>query len=626
MANRNQIETSAVSVITSILNRIDNIDTEFHSKDKNISFDGDLILYKSGIFKKTNYLGKLRVQIKGRTINQLPKPGKHNFSIDNDDAKIYYSEGGVFYFIVLFQKKDISSYKIYYKFFSSQQIRNRFLEMKKNNHKSVGTFIFFELNEKSKSNFYQYCIECIKLQKKQMPLTENPIDTIYKTFDLEKANSLHLFGFTENAKFYEIVVIGGAFHPKELLISTNDADLDSLYSVDEWNTSVCIYDGIEIPVWFQDSKFSITVKKIVIHNFRNGEGKIFSTKQSILKRSEHEYEIDVLPCLTIKTKGNRFTYNLTTKGSLIDRINAINILYAVYCDDLYIDSIKMSFHPKSIKKEEKEFFSIIPDLHAYSESILKVCEYIPVLEQVLYREFNREESDQLYQLSNLLNNNHEASEEELGLSHYQIGGIDIILLYYKVLENGKKVWKYCNPFNTIGIQLYYSYTENQTQKFEPITLFTIFNSDSWLKSMNLNREAVVRSIDPLDISKIHTREKLNNLVLNLIAAFDQSSNEEFLNLAEKIIQKIDEAPNREDYIHINFLQIKIRKEKSLNHKDRTWLNELLDNIEGDDQSEALYCSSLILLGRFNEASKLLATMNQEEKKRITEYPIITLLK
>lgn len=93
------IEHMAVNHINSlILKPGTKLESAIPVNDKGVSFDGSINLYKTSFFRKKDLLGIIPVQIKGKTVKAI-SPIQAKFSVNMDDLRNYYNEGGVIYFV-----------------------------------------------------------------------------------------------------------------------------------------------------------------------------------------------------------------------------------------------------------------------------------------------------------------------------------------------------------------------------------------------------------------------------------------------------------------------------------------------------------------------------------------------
>lgn len=93
------VEKAAVNKLESLLLECTHLDPYIDTNDRTPFTDGHIEIYSSESREKRNFIGKVSVQVKGRTI---PKSGKWgpSISISRVDLDGYLKDGGVLYFVV----------------------------------------------------------------------------------------------------------------------------------------------------------------------------------------------------------------------------------------------------------------------------------------------------------------------------------------------------------------------------------------------------------------------------------------------------------------------------------------------------------------------------------------------
>jgi len=622
MSSTNQIENLAKSHIETELNEIPNIETAFSAKDKFVSFDGNIIIYKynkSSTTKKENILGMLPSQIKGRTFDKLPKPGSHAFSVDKEDMKVYYRESGVIYFIVTFLKNDNSKYRIYYNYLAPANIKDKY----KNCGKSA-RFTFFEFTADAKTKFYSYCKNLLKVRRQQGILSQRPIEdqTICEDEKQETYDTYCFNGSTDDAIFFDITFHKESEKNGKMTIITNSRDWRSLTKVTDWIPSVILKNGLTIPIEHSiNGTFSIHEIGSTSLKFTNTSGKFFYTQQTFVKIDNY-LKVTLSECLELLIYEKKVTANLNKLGTLSERITAIFFLKSLASNELLIND--KPFKLKDIPKK-----GLIRDLPEIYKSVTRIDLFvneIPVLSSLREKRLSDDIKNYIERLSEEYYSISE-STDDIGYEFCQkkIDTISIVLLKHTYLENGKKVQRFYDPFdgeidNRIKIWLINSKDEIIAEK---VSFFCTVSIEFWELAMNLNIDIVFNSISSLDFENKAIRDKINFLVLNLLTAYDNVNRENILSLAWKIIEKLDSYKDiDEDCFHINLLQTKKRIIGELDSNDITWL---ISHIQDQYKNTPIECAALILLGHKQAAKEKLAILPIPEREQILDYPIVHFL-
>jgi len=124
-----KIENIAINAINNEICKYDVLISDIEKNDKTISLDGSIDLYKTKQLTAQNHLGKIPVQIKGKTVKKFSTVLiKHN--VKKVDLKNFIQDGkGAIYFVV--EILPSSKTKIYYHVFSLENTNKILENMKK---------------------------------------------------------------------------------------------------------------------------------------------------------------------------------------------------------------------------------------------------------------------------------------------------------------------------------------------------------------------------------------------------------------------------------------------------------------------------------------------------------------
>lgn len=119
MMNSNRIESLAVNAVEDFFAKIKRINPMIPFADKEPSWDGFLYLYPDDSMKKETMIGRIPVQVKGKTgefVESLSYP------INTSDLRNYMREGGCIYFVVLIN--DRQERKIFFRMLIPVELQN----------------------------------------------------------------------------------------------------------------------------------------------------------------------------------------------------------------------------------------------------------------------------------------------------------------------------------------------------------------------------------------------------------------------------------------------------------------------------------------------------------------------
>lgn len=90
-------EKKAINALENYLEDSDMIDSNIASNDKEMSWDGNLYVYSQEDMAKENYMCRIPVQVKGRTMDNFKSD--YSFPIETPDLKAYLTEGTLYFVI-----------------------------------------------------------------------------------------------------------------------------------------------------------------------------------------------------------------------------------------------------------------------------------------------------------------------------------------------------------------------------------------------------------------------------------------------------------------------------------------------------------------------------------------------
>lgn len=117
--NPNQIELLAVNAVEDYFTKIERINPTIPVGDKEPSWDGFLYLYSDDSMKKETMIGRIPVQVKGKTGEFVESL---SYCMKTSDLRNYMREGGCLYFVVLIN--DRQERKIFYRMLIPVELQN----------------------------------------------------------------------------------------------------------------------------------------------------------------------------------------------------------------------------------------------------------------------------------------------------------------------------------------------------------------------------------------------------------------------------------------------------------------------------------------------------------------------
>ena len=243
MKNSNQIELLAVNAVEDFFAKIERINPMIPLADKEPSWDGFLYLYSDDSMKKETMIGRIPVQVKGKTgefVESLSYP------INTSDLRNYMREGGCIYFVVLIN--DRQERKIFYRMLIPVELQN--ILKGKEQQKSIN--VKMKPLEDS-DDVYHSLVDFYRDMKKQ---TGSPIKTL-SLKDLVDGNydtfRFSLSGFDANKESLENFITRKAIC---LYVKSTDANA----------SDIPIREGRCFLKLIQDVKQAVSVNGTVFYN------------------------------------------------------------------------------------------------------------------------------------------------------------------------------------------------------------------------------------------------------------------------------------------------------------------------------------------------------------------------
>jgi hypothetical protein len=165
--NSSDIEESAIDNLKLFL-RNDFLKPNFKTEDKNISWDGEIEVFDKPNKRKSDLLGEIPLQIKGKEVKSFNDSA--NYSINMFDLNNYLNDGGAIFFLVQLKKSKV--YRVFYKSLLPMDINN--LKKNKENQKTIN----IKLNKLDRNKVNDVCWEFLDNKNKQYSFKYKNIDNI----------------------------------------------------------------------------------------------------------------------------------------------------------------------------------------------------------------------------------------------------------------------------------------------------------------------------------------------------------------------------------------------------------------------------------------------------------------
>lgn len=175
------IETLSVNAVKNSIVTSDFLDQFINDNDKEPSWDGAIYIYDNKSKKKSNFVGRMPVQIKGKESNDFSKDSI-TFSMKTVDLRNYLKDSGCVLFVVYIGNNGLAS-KIYYAELTPIKLRALLEDAKDKENKTVELKEFPTDNNEKATIF----LNCFQNCQKQASFKDGKL---FKLEELEKQNLL----------------------------------------------------------------------------------------------------------------------------------------------------------------------------------------------------------------------------------------------------------------------------------------------------------------------------------------------------------------------------------------------------------------------------------------------------
>lgn len=583
--SNSKIEDRALGVLENIIDRHQTMARQFNSRDKEMSWDGYIWIYKDiyGNQDKKNYDDRVPVQIKGHIDRKKSYMNKKciTYSVDLADLQIYFADRGVLYFQI-FMSEDGERKEVFYTSLFPTKLKYYLERAEKKKRKKSINIQFTKLVQKP-DNLYVVVKQFSYESKKQGFGHEQLVQNAIKEVDFDKVTemSASVIGATNEYEFLKRLGSGDvSFYAK---ISGTPFSVPL-----EWieQPVCCIVKEVKNEIWVGGRKY-----------FDSYKVKISSEEELVVILSEN---------IKVDTKNSKFYFK--PKTCIAELCHDAEFLLAVI-ENKEISIGRNLFNCGNLSIEENLFRNL-----GFFVELDQILKDIDVEYTKRIDETSRETMQKFENLVSLRlgKKNHLFTENAHSYNVY-IDGKYIPLIIFKNENGGKN-----EIFNAIYSNKYRLYVEGKNGENYQVPSFSNIEGNVMKNLYKYDIKHFQDQIENAEINK-DTEEAMNLSALNLIHVYDKCEEKDLclLEMAQKIYIKLSEMFGEKNIYIINKLQIKERKNQ-LTGEDI----ESLAALQCNDDSER--CGKYILLGEKSKAEKCLSRIPQEERERFEKYPIYTL--
>ncbi|RKF52127.1 DUF4365 domain-containing protein [Bacillus wiedmannii] len=561
--------------------------------DKGLSFDGDIEVYSNQNKKKSNFIGKAPVQIKGTTtFKKIHKKDKIKHSLDKKDLEVYYKNGsGVLYFVVTINPTTYQK-QAYYRILAPLDLKSLLSTLNKNRKESI-TIPFKKLEIGELESVCKIFINVV--EKQPIHYIEAPIETGFTHYTLNfvdiKKDSFdffeepaYVYGILENIEIpLEIA------HIKEIRRDDNEL------------------------IFLNDE-----VVNINYHAIETAEKRIVIIEDSL------HFELN-------KTN-NTCDVHLGRLKTLASYVKCLQLMdYLLKHNQLPLQSIQL------IAQLDKQEHSqhIENDIKLYKE-LMGICNQIGINENYIFND----KEDLSYLFNSIFdifkdrnyNSLRLAEQEELrNFRVYNIRLSEYTKLKLIYIEDTLINFYSEEVLTKMGGLLPKADAEKMGEKgtwvpedwniyYEKISIYLTQNIEEMAEDTNFNFEIIESSFAD-QYHDIGVGDGLTiNISLNYISYYDKSFDEKYLKLALNLNQRYSNKFPENDIAKINIYLIKLKQHQALSQKEQIDILNIQERAENNKDKQLRFACEVLLQNKI-KANRLFDSLEGEEKETIREYPI-----
>jgi len=581
------IEKLATSAVEDAISKTDYITPYINSADKQPFWDGYLCAYSDSSKKNEFFIGKVSVQVKGKSCKEFAK-NEYKYLVKVTDLKSFNIEGGTIYFVV--QINESGDKKIFYNALLPFELNKMLSRAGKKNKMTIKVYEF--------------------------PTDKTEIANIILNFVRDKDKQV-LIGNGENISLKDLVEQVGINNCSFSFSYTNVGSdtkkpYEYLFNHDVYLYAECKKLNIKVPIDHMGRA------QICMTNLEGNVmvGGIPFYKEYRVAHMTDRDEIYIGKSFVIVYANDKENAKLSyrLRGNLNERIVAEEMLIKLAEEKyIYINNVQLEINLSQDELMELKLNEAKKHL-AYLRDVKETLEYYGVYEPLKCERMTEKEEKYIkmmilsYKYNEMVSFN---GAKVLPVSYIQVENLKI-LLFFEEHGDGKYLVR---NFDDTKLKFWGEYKDGN--KFRT-SKYTILQAEDFATISNLNFDIIVDGLKDINNQGHIIRTKLT--LLEMLKAYDKNRNSRLLDSACRLAYWIKEVD--ENVIStINLFQCYYRK-RVLTDDEEIILEELLISHRTDKK---ICLAAYILLGKSDRAKKLFEDFSEEDKINYMNLPIYTLL-
>lgn len=564
------------------------------TNDKTPLTDGDISIYSKEEIKNENFIGKVPVQVKGKTFVNIPQP--LTYTVKVNDLRHYLHSGGILYFVVAINSKHEKV--IYYAALSVVKIQNTLSQL--------------ESSQKSVSiRFSKFPTDKDRI----MDIVRNFYEDIRKQYSFSNTEPQPIEYWQNNPHFKGVSFNGICYG------SNKPSKIEFIESVNAHDNFLYVnLDNAPIPIPASNENIKLGLFNKREEPVKVGD-KVYYDNFTII-RDDREAQIQF---------GNAFVYTIYLKEN-----KSSEIKYT--CPSKIPQILKALSFIKAVKKERQcdigglllkdfEIETTIEEIERQEKQIQNIAELLTTLhvdvDEIDYRKLSSQDFSNLNLLYRGIVNKEISKnfkvEEEFEHSivcNIPIGDKCVQVLVIKETE-GNRIEDYFGFTKDYVLAL-----ETTDGKFIPSTPYTLLTPVDFNQILNINYHNITDVYQYLYDRFPPILEDAIKTLNKVLIAFDKSKNKHLLKAAIELNAWLQEKDieNISPYAKIlSNLEIAYRYRSITAEEKKSLYKVVLDATESLDKFTAY-----VLLGEKNEATAIFEGLCQDCQEHFKTQPIYSL--
>lgn len=589
--NKNAIETLSISAVRDSITVSEFLQPFINDNDKEPSWDGHVYIYGNKSKKKSDFIGRIAVQIKGKECNNH-KNNNISFQMSTVDLRNYLNDGGCILFVVYIGNKGLSK-KIYYVELTPMKLR-RLLKKTQSQKTKVVTLKEFPSDNTEKATIF---LNCWQNCQKQASFIKEDLLTLE---DLRKGRSL------EN-----ITIPFSGFDsedPKKIIIN-NDTYIYAkikgspiLHPVDIISETVYISECFEASItigedFFYDHYSVIRSEKETIVKFGDSFNITFVEQENIRKVTYKDSN-------RIRTLAKDLEFMLMCLKKRFFEVNG---------EKYKIEYDKENFTEVDIENNQKKL--------EYIKKIVQVLDILHCTDDIDIQDMKEQDWRNIdYLITALIDKKSITGlKDDLPvISCLTVGKLKFAIYLERDNQEEKGTYRIFDFFKSnrpIELNI-------KDDKNLPVSQFYILEKEDLLTLNNIDFDTLLPSFKKVTYHE-ETFRIANAFLLKLLNASDIAKGrrkEKLLDVCYGFSTWIAEASNEEVDYKIRTLN-KLQTIKRIRPFDENEINILYKIIGCHDSSEECKVAAYLLLEQQQAAEIHFLNLTKEEQNDFQEYPI-----